>query len=71
MTDPKAPAKAANAANAKKQKLLRIVSKREGFRRAGMAHSEEPQFYPMDQFTKKQLEALMAEPMLLVDEVDA
>lgn len=51
-------------------KKIRIVSKKEGFRRCGMAHSEEPTFHDPGAFNKRQLEALRAEPMLIVDEVD-
>ncbi len=46
-----------------------IVSKREGFRRCGIAHSEKPATYPKDKFTDEQLEVLKAEPMLIVTEV--
>jgi len=49
--------------------MIRITAKRDGFRRAGMAH-----YGTLDHkegtFTDAQLEALYAEPMLVVDEVD-
>lgn len=47
--------------------LIRIISKKEGFRRCGISHSEEPKFYPDNRFTKPQLKQLQAEPMLIVD----
>lgn len=49
--------------------MIRITSKREGFRRCGIAHSKTPKEYPDDKFTKEQLAALKAEPMLMVEEV--
>lgn len=51
-------------------KGIRITSQKEGFRRAGIAHSKEAAIYPADQFSKERLAALMAEPMLMVTEVD-
>ncbi len=49
--------------------MIRIRSKKEGFRRCGIAHSEKPVDYPDDKFSKKELAALKAEPMLLVEEL--
>jgi len=49
--------------------MIRIVSKKEGFRRCGIAHSSNPVDYPEDEFTGKQLAALKAEPMLVVVQV--
>jgi hypothetical protein len=49
--------------------MIRIRSKKEGFRRCGTAHSEKPKDYPDDKFTKDQLARLKAEPMLLVEEL--
>lgn len=46
--------------------MIEITSKREGFRRAGVAHSTTPTTYPDDAFTKEQLQALRAEEMLTV-----
>lgn len=43
-----------------------ITSKREGFRRAGVEHSSTPTLHADDRFTKEQLAALKAEPMLIV-----
>lgn len=48
---------------------LRIAAKRDGFRRAGMAHSKTPTDYPAGFFTADQLAALKAEPMLTVEEL--
>ncbi len=49
---------------------VRIISKREGFRRGGIAHPETATFYELDRFSKAELEALTKEPMLVVDIVD-
>lgn len=49
--------------------MIRITSKSEGFRRAGIAHSSVPTEYPDDAFTKDQLAQLKAEPMLVVEEI--
>lgn len=48
------------------EKVIDITAKRDGFRRAGIAHSEKTQTYPLSQFTKVQLEQLQKEPMLVV-----
>lgn len=47
--------------------MIKITSKQDGFRRAGMAHTVTPKEYPNDKFTKEQLAALKAEPMLVVE----
>jgi len=49
--------------------MIRITSKRDGFRRAGMAHPKGPMEYPDDRFSEDQLTALKAEAMLIVEEV--
>ena len=51
-------------------KVIRIVARRDGFRRAGRRHSAEPAFYELDEFTEKQFAALDAEKELIVDVVD-
>jgi hypothetical protein len=51
-------------------KGIRIVAKKDGFRRCGVAHSAAPVIHALDRFDKDQLKALKAEPMLVVDEVD-
>lgn len=43
-----------------------ITSKRDGFRRCGIAHPGKPTFYPDDFFTDEQLEALEKEPQLIL-----
>jgi dGTP triphosphohydrolase len=48
------------------EKVIDITAKREGFRRAGMTHSDQTQTYPLSRFSKTQLEQLQAEPMLVV-----
>lgn len=50
--------------------MIRITAKQDGFRRSGMAHSKEPKEYPDDKFSKEQLAALKAEPMLIVEIVE-
>lgn len=48
------------------EQVIDITSKRDGFRRAGMVHSEKTQTYPLSQFTKAQIALLQSEPMLVV-----
>lgn len=43
-----------------------ITSKRDGFRRCGIAHPSKPTSYPDDFFTEEQLQALGKEPQLIV-----
>jgi len=54
----------------KEQKMIRIRSKNEGFRRCGVVHSKEWREHANEDFTKKQIEQLKAEPMLQVEVVD-
>lgn len=49
--------------------MIRIRSKRDKFRRAGMEHPAEPVDYPDDYFTKEQMAAIEAEPMLVVERI--
>lgn len=49
--------------------MIRITSKQPNFRRAGVAHSVTPTDYPDNHFTAEQLDALNAEPMLVVEVV--
>jgi hypothetical protein len=49
--------------------MIRISSRKEGFRRAGIAHTVAPKEYPDNAFTSAQLEQLKAEPMLRVVEI--
>lgn len=46
---------------------VRIAAKRDGFRRAGMAHPRQPTEYPAERFTPEQLEALLADAGLKVE----
>lgn len=48
--------------------MIRIASKKEGFRRCGVEHPAAAKDYPDDRFSKKELEILKAEPMLVVVE---
>jgi hypothetical protein len=48
--------------------MIRITSKRDGFRRCGLAHGKEPAEYPDDFFPDAQMEVLRKEPMLVVQE---
>lgn len=45
-------------------KILRITSKRAGFRRAGIAHPSVPTDYPIEQFSEEQLAQIFNESML-------
>lgn len=46
--------------------MITITSKKEGFRRLGVAHSQTPTIYDDDRFTAEELEILQKEPMLIV-----
>lgn len=46
---------------------VRIISKRAGFRRCGIAHPDQAVVHPASTFTREQLAQLRAEPMLIVD----
>ena len=50
--------------------MIRITSKKDGFRRCGIAHPATPTEHPDGRFTEKELKILQAEPMLVV-QVDA
>jgi hypothetical protein len=49
--------------------MLRIKSKKAGFRRCGVAHPKKFVEYPDSRFSKAETTALKAEPMLLVEDV--
>lgn len=49
--------------------MIRIVSKRDGFRRCGIEHPAAPTLYPNDRFTSDEVARLKAEPMLVVEEM--
>ncbi|BAV74114.1 hypothetical prophage protein [Pseudomonas chlororaphis subsp. aurantiaca] len=46
--------------------VITIISKRNGFRRCGVAHSDQPKDWPQDAFTDEQWDALIAEPQLIL-----
>ena len=46
--------------------MIVITSRKDGFRRAGIAHPARPTGYPDDFFSDEQLRLLEAEPMLTV-----
>ena len=47
---------------------LRVIAKRDGFRRAGVAHTKAPAEHPFEAFPSPELlEALFSEPMLKVE----
>lgn len=50
-------------------KGLRVATKRDGFRRAGIEFTGSTTL-PLSDLTPEQVEAIKAEPMLVVDEVD-
>lgn len=50
--------------------MIRITSRRDGFRRAGIAHPAQPTDYPDEAFTGEQLALLQAEPMLTLEFID-
>jgi hypothetical protein len=47
--------------------MIRITSKRDGFRRCGIAHSKAPVDHPDNRFTEEEIGILQAEPMLTVE----
>lgn len=49
---------------------LRITSKIAGFRRAGLAHPATPVDHLVEKFSAEQIDALKAEAMLTVEEID-
>ncbi|MDA3832599.1 MAG: HI1506-related protein [Spirochaetales bacterium] len=51
--------------------MIRISSKREGFRRCGIAHSKAPVEFPDDKFSKEEIAILEAESMLIVEHITA
>lgn len=63
-----ATAKKTNAAGPA-TKGLRVTTKRDGFRRAGIEFNGTTTL-PLSDLTTEQAEAIKAEPMLVVDEVD-
>ena len=50
--------------------MIKIKSRREGFRRCSMAHSTQWKEYPNNHFSKAEKEILKAEPMLIVEITD-
>lgn len=50
--------------------MIRIRSRKEGFRRCGVVHSADWVEYPVDRFSVEEIERLRAEPMLQVEVVD-
>lgn len=51
-------------------KIIRIAARRDGFRRAGIAHSAASTDHPAERFTPAQVEQLLAEPQLIVTVLD-
>jgi len=49
--------------------MIRITSRKDGFRRCGVAHSREATDHPDNRFTADQLKILKEESMLVVVEV--
>ena len=50
--------------------MIRIKSKRAGFRSCGVAHPADWTEYPDDRFTDAEIDTLQAEPMLSVEIVE-
>ncbi len=50
---------------------IKIISSRDGFRRCGMAHSKEATTHPDGKFSKKEIEILQNESMLMVEIIPA
>lgn len=47
--------------------MIHIRSRKDGFRRCGVAHATQWTGYPDDRFTHDEIERLRAEPMLQVE----
>lgn len=54
---------------ASSKKALKIISSKQGFRRAGFVFGKEPVEIPLEDLTKEQITNLKNEPMLAVSEV--
>lgn len=50
--------------------IVRIVARRDGFRRCGIAHPAQPVEHPAGRFSAAELARLQAEPMLEVELLD-
>ncbi|MEO0036230.1 MAG: Mu-like prophage FluMu N-terminal domain [Pseudomonadota bacterium] len=50
-------------------RALRITARRDGFRRAGIAHPAGAVEHPLDTLTTAQIAALRAESMLIVEDI--
>lgn len=48
---------------------IKIISKKDGFRRCGIAHPAASVIHPDGTFTAEQIKVLKTEPMLIVEEV--
>lgn len=49
---------------------LRVTARQAGFRRAGRAWSTDPTDVPESDFTDDQIDALLDDPMLIVEEIE-
>lgn len=49
--------------------MIKITSKRHLFRRCGIAHPKGAAEYPDSNFSRKELDILKKEPMLIVEEI--
>lgn len=47
--------------------MIRITSRKDGFRRCGVVHPATPVEHSDDRFTEEELKRLMEEPMLVVE----
>lgn len=69
-TNPSDPNPSTNNKAKKTRKVLVVVAKHEGFRRAGFSFGSEPARLIVSELTDEQVEQLKGEPMLVVTEVD-
>jgi hypothetical protein len=58
------------ATELRRERMLRIAAKKDGFRRCGVAFPAAGGDYPASAFTADEIGRLKAEPMLVVHEVD-
>ena len=50
--------------------MIEIKSKRDGFRRCGVAHTKEPVEHADDKFSEEEIAVLKADPMLTVMHIE-
>ncbi len=68
--DSSKPAPTPTPKSVKKVPGIRIVSKSDSFRRAGLVFTKQPTDVPLSELSRTQREALAAEPMLTIERIE-